>query len=377
MKKTILLLLASMVLIVCGYEYFDSKKHFEKSLQENLNLLVEQYHVPGAVLLIQSPQYNGIFTVGKTDLKTGKPITADTLFGIGSITKTIISAMILKLEAEGKLNIYNPIGEYFPQYPRWQDVTIEQLLNMTSGIFNYMNDEKYKNDLNANFKRDWNTDQLINLAYQHADDFKSGTNWSYTNTGYLLLGKIIAQVTGQSVCEALTAYSGDKNCNLSLHENLALGYYNGTLMEPRLLTNIGFASGGMAMSVNDLSIFLNHLFIQQDILPAKQLNEMIKAAPHSAGKMRPPKAQFALGLGIFEDDKLGKILSYTAVIPTGTAMYLWIPQRHTLIITFSSLDRHGDKDYDILFLDKPFVKNILALLFPSATNNDKGVEAVQ
>ncbi len=166
------------------------------------------------------------------------------------------------------------------------------------------------------------------------------------------MGKIIEHVTQQPVSKTYAA-----------SDRLAQGYYNGVLMKSSLLKNIGFASGGMAMSARDLATFLEHLFIQKDLLPEKQLSEMITGVPSSLGKMRPPNAQFALGLGVLNDGELGEIFSYTGVIPTGTAMYLWIPEKQTLIIAFASLDRYGDKDYDILFLDKPFVKNVLGLLF--------------
>jgi hypothetical protein len=116
------------------------------------------------------------------------------------------------------------------------------------------------------------------------------------------------------------------------------------------------------MSANDLKIWFEHLFIQKDLLPKKQLNEMLTPAPKSLGKMRPPSAQFAMGVGVFDDAEMGNMISFTGVTPTGTAMYLWIPEKQTLIIAMATLDRHGDKDYDILFLDKPFVKDILTSL---------------
>lgn len=370
MRKAIFAIMISSILFACTPQTNEEQAHAKVSLQNTLDSLREQHHIPGAVLLVKTPGFEDVFTSGMTAFEGGKPVTPDTLFGIGSITKTIVSAMVLKLEAEGKLSIHDPIGQYLPQYPRWGKITIEQLLNMTSGIFNYMNDKTYQDDLNAHFKQDWNTDQLIDLAYQHTDDFKPGSNWSYTNTAYLLLGEIISHVTKHSVSDTLNeaffkpykmrhAFFGVNGYPPAVFNQMAQGYYNGVRMNNMLLTNLGPATGGMVMSANDLSMWLDHLFIKKDLLPEKQLSEMLEATPHSLGKLRPPTAQWGLGVGVVRDPEFGKMISYAGVTPAGTAMYLWLPEKQILIIALVSLDRHGDKDYDILFLDKPFVRNIL------------------
>lgn len=372
MIKRFLIILMSITLFSCSPKTNEDKR-LSESLQKSLDTLREEYHIPGAVLLVKTPDFEGVFTTGQTAFERGKPITSNTLFSIGSITKTFISTLILKLESEDKLSIHDPLSKYLPQYSRWENITIEQLLDMTSGINNYTNDDKFKNDLEQHFKQDWNSDLLIDMAYQYPDDFKPGTNWNYTNTAYLLLGKIIEKVTNESVSDALNdhffkplnmqhAFFGINGYPPSVFNQIALGYYNGVIMSPTLLTNLGPASGGMVMSANDLAIWLEHLFIKKDLLPEKQFNEMLTPATKSLGKMRPTSAQFAKGLGVFDDEEMGKMYSFTGVTPTGTAMYLWIPKKQTLMIAMATLDRHGDKDYDIFFLDKPFVKNILSSL---------------
>lgn len=373
MRRTIILILITSILFACNPQTNEQHAKAKVSLQNTLDSLREKHHLPGAVLLVKTPDLHNVFTSGMTDFEGGETITPDTLFGIGSITKTIISAMILKLEAEGKLSIHDSIGSYFPQYPRWKNVTIEQLLNMTSGIFNYMNDKTYQNDLNANFQKNWNTDELIDLAYQHPDNFDAGTHWSYTNTGYLLLGKIITQVKKQAISDVLYteffaplkmqhSFFGINGYAPAVFDQMAMGYYNGVKMNDSLLTNLGPATGGMVMSANDLSTWLDHLFIKKDLLPEKQLNEMLVSSPYSLGKLRPPTAQFALGVGVVQDPEFGEMISYTGVTPVGTSMYLWLPENQILIIAMVSLNRQGDKDYDMLFLDRPFIRNVLTTL---------------
>ena len=375
MKKVIFLLLITSILFACSPQTNDEQAQVKVSLQSTLDALREEHHIPGAVLLVKTPEFEDVFVSGMTAFEDGNPITPDTMFGIGSITKTIVSALVLKLEAERKLSIHDPIGKYFPQYPRWGKITIEQLLNMTSGIFNYMNDKTYQDDLNAHFKQNWNTEQMIGLAYKHTDDFKPGSSWNYTNTAYLLLGEIIAQVSKQSVSDTLNktffkpyemqhAYFGVNGYPSAVFNKMAKGYYNGVKMNSTLLTNLGSANGGMVMSANDLYTWLDHLFIKKDMLPENQLNEMLQPGPHSLGKLRPATAQFGLGLGIYQDSEFGEMLSFAGVTPVGTAMYVWLPEKNTLIIAMLGLDRHGDEDYDMLFIDKPFIRNVLIHSLP-------------
>ncbi|MGQ3889866.1 serine hydrolase domain-containing protein [Legionella sp. CNM-1927-20] len=131
------------------------------------------------------------------------PVTKDNLFEIGSITKSFVSALILQLEAEGKLSINDNLGKWLPQYPNWKDVTIKQLLNMTSDIPNYSsNVDFYKIAEKTNFKKQWEAAELLKWAFPDKP-IEQKKQFSYSNSNYILASLIIEKITNKPFAEVL------------------------------------------------------------------------------------------------------------------------------------------------------------------------------
>ena len=117
-------------------------------LQERIDQVRINYNIPGVSVSISIPgestlrNYTSGITILDTDNKDEVPnVTILNLFQIGSITKTFTAALILRLEALSLLDIDDPIEKYLPDYPKWGRVTIKQLLNMTSGIKSYSDED--------------------------------------------------------------------------------------------------------------------------------------------------------------------------------------------------------------------------------------------
>jgi D-alanyl-D-alanine carboxypeptidase len=133
-----------------------------------------------------------------------KPIDAGTLFQIGSNTKHFTAALILKLEAAGKLNIDQTIGDWLPQYPAWKQVTIRSLLNMTSPIPNYSETEEIGAIIAADIHHQFTSRDLIGAVDpDNGKQLPPASGWFYSNTNNILAGLIIEAASGMSYRDAL------------------------------------------------------------------------------------------------------------------------------------------------------------------------------
>jgi D-alanyl-D-alanine carboxypeptidase len=142
---------------------------------------------------------------GSNGRRDEKPIDGDTLFQIGSNTKHFTAALILKLEAEGKLNIDQTVGDWLPQYPAWKQVTIRSLLNMTSPIPNYSETEEIGAIVAADLHHQFTAQDLIGAVDpDNGKKLPQPSGWFYSNTNNILAGLIIEAASGMSYKDALT-----------------------------------------------------------------------------------------------------------------------------------------------------------------------------
>src|SRR5215468_12419700 len=112
----------------------------QAALQSLVDTTIKEFLIPGAVVLLRTPQGDFTAASGTTQLNTTKPPRADTHFRIASNTKTMTAAVIMQLAQESKLGLNDPVSKYVPGVPNGDNITIAQLLEMRSGLYNYTND---------------------------------------------------------------------------------------------------------------------------------------------------------------------------------------------------------------------------------------------
>jgi D-alanyl-D-alanine carboxypeptidase len=127
------------------------------------------------------------------------PVDQDSLYQMGSTSKSFTVAVILQLEAAGKLWISDPLGKWLPEYPAWKDVTIRRLLNMTSGIPNYSETKWISRAWAKEPMRAFTLKELADAAYPSASyQLPASKGYDYSNTNYVLAGMIAEKASGKS-----------------------------------------------------------------------------------------------------------------------------------------------------------------------------------
>ncbi|WP_322021114.1 MULTISPECIES: serine hydrolase domain-containing protein [unclassified Burkholderia] len=206
-----------------------------------INALLANTMTPGAVVYVQSPQGNWLASFGTAVRGTNSPIPTNAHFRIGSVTKTWTGTVILQLVQEGRLRLTDHVSQYVANVPNGDTITIEQLLTMRSGLYNYSTSLAFNQSLDAQPDRVWTVDELLGIAENQPVYFAPGADFRYSNTNTVLLGLIIEQRTGMSAADAirtrLFAPLGLTETSLPPQDNTALpapaprGYQWGTNVE--------------------------------------------------------------------------------------------------------------------------------------------------
>lgn len=136
---------------------------------------------------------------GVADLRTRGPVDPDGWFRIGSVTKTFTAAVVLQLVGEGVLTLEDRVGRWLPGVvPGGEGITLRQLLNHTSGLYNYTDDLTDRTAIVRDRFVHWEPMRAVGMAVSHEPLFEPGARSSYSNTNYILLGMVIEVATGAS-----------------------------------------------------------------------------------------------------------------------------------------------------------------------------------
>lgn len=376
-------ILAGLFFSAC---YGDSTKNVR--LQQFLDNFRNIARVPAAVLTVNYPDGTLLtFVSGTIENKEAKnaktsAVTGNNLFQIGSVTKSFTAAIILQLEAEGKLSINDTIADTFKKYGKWlpdaeyqawKNVTVKQLLNMTSGIFDVVEDKKFMNTLAQHPEKNWTPLEIIKYTEKHAAYFPPGTGWRYSNTAYNILGLLIEVITKHSFETEINQrilkpnslsntyylpYKYPKN----IMSRMAHGYvYANDEFSPPMKPgqdmtafNLSAAgpSGALVSNSIDITRWVRLLFTGH-IVPAPQLTEMLDVVCMGSDKScEPGKALaensrsvgFSLGLVRMYDPQLGVIWFYKGSTPGYYSSFVWLPERKiALALTVSATTRESSK----------------------------------
>ncbi|HYL84671.1 MAG TPA: serine hydrolase domain-containing protein [Candidatus Angelobacter sp.] len=180
-----------------------------KSVEDSVLSGLVNANEPGLAVLVRYGGRNGYQrTEGVTDLRANTRITARTNFRLASFTKQFTATAIMLLAHDGKLQYDDPLTKFFPDFPAYgKEITVRNLLNHTSGLPDYEDlmdaVEKSKGTVWSPEKQIQDAEVLELLKKEAKGKFAPGTSWSYSNSGYVVLGLIVAKVSGKPYREFL------------------------------------------------------------------------------------------------------------------------------------------------------------------------------
>ncbi len=262
------------------------------ALQNQINDFIVTQDFKGISAAVMFP--DGSLWTGTTgESYPGQPVTEDMLFGIGSITKTFTATTVLSMYEDGLLSLDDSLHSYLPNFDNIDsNITIRQLLNHTSGIYNWSDHPNFRDWILANLSRILEPEEVLE-QFVDAPYFSPGSNYHYSNSNYLLLGMIVERVSGnllsQEYITRIFNPAGLDSTFLDIeqtHYNLyAHMWYdldeNGTIEDLDLMGiprdaywSMAWAAGAIVTTASQLVKFSHALLHEQSILSPSTLSEM-------------------------------------------------------------------------------------------------------
>jgi D-alanyl-D-alanine carboxypeptidase len=240
-------------------------------MQQQIENYITSLNIPGALINLKSDKYPSFTLIyGYSDLNKKIVMNKNQQFKIGSITKTFIGKVIMELVKENKIGLDDLVSKYLDGI---DGVTIGHIGTMRSGIFNYTNDEKFRDDIEStnsssqpSLEIEWTPNELLKIGLSNKRNFEADTQFEYSNTNAIILAMIIEQVTGntwqQEVTERIIKPLNLKNTGFCFEDNFMRGYEykNGHFVD---VSNSSmswcWAAGAMVSTVNDLEKYCQYI----------------------------------------------------------------------------------------------------------------------
>ncbi len=320
------------------------------SLQALIDSTVADPAVPGLVLWLDTPQGTFAGAGGLADLEAGTPMQPDDALRIGSITKMFTATIVLQLMEEGALSLDDPLGRWLPnvaeRLPEGDRITLRQLLNHTSGIYNYREDAYFRHmaalpAAAQNLDRVWEPRELIDMALFHDPYFSPGApgRWHYSNTNYTLLCMIIEAAGGTSVTEAyhrrIFEPLGLRHTYLADFEPPIIPPVHGYTLQHGDLFDVtrwnateSWCGGGLVSTAPDVITFAHALFSGALFSDAATLAEMLDFVEPIGG--------MAYGLGVAREGR--GIVGHFGNVPGFAAQLMAVPRSDRVAIYIANTD---------------------------------------
>lgn len=368
----------------------------QMTLRVRVTAMAREMLVPGAVALVRSPAGEISTTYGTTTVGGGVPVSLADHVRIGSVTKTWTGTVILQLAQEGKLSLGDPVSKFRPDVPDGDHITIAELLDMRSGLYNYSETRELNEIGDSNPQKVWNPEELLALAYSHPPYFPPGTGYHYSNTNTVLLGLIAealdAKPLRQVFKDRLFAPLGLTDTLLPLNTSSAIpdphpqGYMYGNnvltmgspaaippemqaaakagTLQPGDQTSMNpswaWAAGAGISTVADLATWAEALAGGKLLDPDMQVRRITSL--QSTNPAQPDAPQYGLAIA-----KFGALYGHTGEVPGFNTFAATDPKNKVTIVVWVNLDPTPDGRAAATLIAKDLINEMYGSTAPTAT----------
>lgn len=273
---------------------------------DQTDVLVNKYiadaRVPGlAFAIIKDGKVVRTGAYGLADIENDAKVKPNSVFEIGSVTKQFTAALIMQLKEQGKLSLSDPISKFLPDVQdSWKNLTIQQLLNHTSGLPDYLSPL-----LGFSMRKDYKTTELMAILDKKPLDFQPGSSWMYSNTGYYLMGMIIEKLTGkdykdvlsEQIFKPLAMNDSDYLQVWKVYKNRAFGYQPATKeyrVPETLRPSAAYSAGAIVSTAPDMAKWVIAL-TSGKVVKLESLKEMWEMGSLNGGRTYPYGAGWFIG----------------------------------------------------------------------------------
>ncbi|MFF2204734.1 serine hydrolase domain-containing protein [Streptomyces sp. NPDC058145] len=306
-----------------------------RELQARLDALARIHRVPGAQLALDTGGDVVTVHTGTADVTTGSPFTADTAVPLGSLTKPYTAALVMLLADDGDLDLDAPAAEYLPELCGTPQVTTRHLLSHTAGLPTGPDSDTAAATTAARY--------LTAVCTERDLLFVPGTDFSYSNAGYVAAGRLVETVTGMPWPEAvralllealdvLPAFVGDAAPVRPVAAGHAVNTATGQAVPARqTLAPLEAPAGALLASARDLVAFGNALTGRSDLLPPAVVKEMRR--PETAARPGTLADGWGTGLALYQRD--GRVWCGHDGNAQGTSCHLRADPESGVVVAFT------------------------------------------
>ena len=313
----------------------------ERTIDKSISDILAKTGVPSAsIAIVKDAKLAYVRAYGFADMEAHQPATTAMHYSIGSISKQFTAAAILLLAEEGKLSLDDKVGQWVPQATRADEVTVRQLLSMTSGYRDFWPQDYVM----PNMMQPTSAQDIVADWADKPLDFDPGSKWQYSNTNYVIAGLIVERLTGIPLLDFLQKRVFGPLGMKSIFDTDAAALPAG---DPKRYQRFGlgpvrpapkegkgwmFAAGELAMTATDLAKW-DISMIGQTVLKPSSYHEMETDVQLDSGA----GSQYGLGVGVIIRNGR-RLIAHGGEVSGFTAQNAVYPDEHVAIVALTNLD---------------------------------------